>query len=49
MNNDELELDYRTIAVDEGVDLYPDTKAASGGGGRLIPDSSSEESLNEYS
>ena len=48
MNNDELELDYRTIAVDEGVDLYPDTKV-SGGGGRLIPDSSSEESLNEYS
>ena len=49
ISNDELELDYRTIAVDEGVDLYPAKKAPAAG--RLIADSSSEEdeSLYEYS
>merc|ERR1712242_342919 len=41
INNDELELDYRTIVVDEGIDLYPSEKSPQPG--RLIPESSSEE------
>ena len=56
--NDELELDYKTYTVDEGVDLYPKFDAEKAPavhkknppqGGQMLLSSDDDESPDEYS